>query len=401
MKPKKILILCQYFYPEYVSSATLPTQMAEDLVDKGLDIDVMCGWPYEYTQAHEVKAKETYRHISITRLKYSRLNNKSKIGRIVNFFSLFLMFVLKMPKMLKYDHILVYSNPPILPLIPDILYRVFKKRYTFVVYDIAPDNAIKTGATRRGSVIDKLMTYINKHVYQNASQVVVLGTEMKRYLIENGISQKPETIKVIPNWYDETQINHQRIQNPEFKALRDQYQKVILYSGNMGQLQDMDTILNMTKAIKDNPDILTIFCGHGKKFAQVEAFIQKHQLKHVKLYEFLTGTDYSDVLTMADVCIVSLVKEGIGLGVPSKNYGYLAAKKPLIAIMDKQTDIVSHITDYDAGIAVANGDYESIKAFIENNSVEALRTKGNHAYQLFKQFYTRDINTEKYYQLLK
>ncbi|MEZ2029589.1 hypothetical protein QUC46_16210, partial [Staphylococcus aureus] len=25
MSEKKILILCQYFYPEYVSSATLPT----------------------------------------------------------------------------------------------------------------------------------------------------------------------------------------------------------------------------------------------------------------------------------------------------------------------------------------------------------------------------------------
>lgn len=34
MKKKKLLILCQYFYPEYVSSATLPTQMAEDLVKK-------------------------------------------------------------------------------------------------------------------------------------------------------------------------------------------------------------------------------------------------------------------------------------------------------------------------------------------------------------------------------
>ena len=33
---EKILILCQYFYPEYVSSATLPTQMAEDLVERGM-----------------------------------------------------------------------------------------------------------------------------------------------------------------------------------------------------------------------------------------------------------------------------------------------------------------------------------------------------------------------------
>ncbi len=48
-----------------------------------------------------------------------------------------------------------------------------------MVYDIAPDNAIKTGATRPGSMIDKLMRYINRHVYKNAENVIVLGTEMK------------------------------------------------------------------------------------------------------------------------------------------------------------------------------------------------------------------------------
>ena len=52
---KKLLILCQYFYPEYVSSATLPTQMAEDLIVRGMNVDVMCGWPFEYAKEKEVK----------------------------------------------------------------------------------------------------------------------------------------------------------------------------------------------------------------------------------------------------------------------------------------------------------------------------------------------------------
>ncbi|MDT3995855.1 glycosyltransferase WbuB, partial [Mammaliicoccus fleurettii] len=89
-------------------------------------------------------------------LKYAQFNNKSKIGRLINFFSLFAMFLINMPRMLKYDHILVYSNPPILPFIPDLIHRIFKKKYSFVAYDIAPDNAIKTGATKPGSMIDKV-----------------------------------------------------------------------------------------------------------------------------------------------------------------------------------------------------------------------------------------------------
>lgn len=124
---KKILILCQYFYLEYVSSATLPTQLAEDLIANHINVDVMCGWPYEYSNHKQVAKTEMHRGIRIRRLKYSRFNNKSKVGRIINFFSLFSKFVINIPKMLKYDQILVYSNPPILPLIPDVLHRLLKK----------------------------------------------------------------------------------------------------------------------------------------------------------------------------------------------------------------------------------------------------------------------------------
>lgn len=245
MKKKKLLILCQYFYPEYVSSATLPTQMAEDLVDKGMRVEVMCGWPYEYSNEKDVEKNENYKGISIKRLKYSKFNNKNKFGRIFNFFSLFAMFVCKMPKMLTYDHILVYSNPPILPLIPDVLYRMFNKQYSFVVYDIAPDNALKTGTIKSGSLIDRLMNYINKHVYKNAENIIVLGTEMKTYLLQNKISDNPGNIHVIPNWYIESEYDV--VKSNEFKKLRNQYDKILLYSGNMGQLQDMETIVELDR----------------------------------------------------------------------------------------------------------------------------------------------------------
>ncbi|MGQ7385242.1 hypothetical protein ACTGVI_09170 [Streptococcus suis] len=45
---KDILFLCQYFYPEYVTSALLPYQTAKELVDNNISVDVLCGYPKEY-----------------------------------------------------------------------------------------------------------------------------------------------------------------------------------------------------------------------------------------------------------------------------------------------------------------------------------------------------------------
>ncbi|MDN8760278.1 glycosyltransferase WbuB, partial [Staphylococcus aureus] len=84
-----------------------------------------------------------------------------------------------------------------------------------------------------GSIIDRLMKFINKRVYRSAENVIVLGTEMKNYLLQNEISGNPGNIYVIPNWYTESEDD--KVYNPEFRKLREQYDKILLYSGNMGQ----------------------------------------------------------------------------------------------------------------------------------------------------------------------
>lgn len=45
--------------------------------------------------------------------------------------------------------------------------------------------------------------------------------------------------------------------------------------------------------------------------------------------------------------------------------------------------------------------YSGEVQFIHTHSRDALKTKGVHAYQLFENEYTRQKNTNKYYELLK
>lgn len=49
---------------------------------------------------------------------------------------------------------------------------------------------------------------------------------------------------MIPNWYDMRQLQDNHIYNDTFKTYREQYDKILLYSGNMGQLRDMETLIS-------------------------------------------------------------------------------------------------------------------------------------------------------------
>ena len=74
---KDILFLCQFFYPEYISSAQLPFDTAKALRKAGFSVEVLCGYPREYSDTANVPKTETVEGISIRRLKYIQLTSRS------------------------------------------------------------------------------------------------------------------------------------------------------------------------------------------------------------------------------------------------------------------------------------------------------------------------------------
>ena len=402
---KNVLLLCQYFYPEHVSSAILPAQLAEELAESGHDVSVICGWPQEYHDGNSVAQRETYKGINIYRLKYGNFNNKSKFGRMINFFSFFMSALMKLPKIMKYQVVMVYSNPPILPIIGYWAKKLAKVKLVFVGFDLYPDNAIAINAIRPNGVISKIMKYINKRVYSSADRVVAISSDMKKYMLEANKELDEDRTVIIPNWYT-GEIEHSGIiENYEFKKLRETYQLIVLYTGNMGEAQELDTIVD--SIIKMNKsgnykNVLFIFTGHGSKKDQIEQKLINAGVSNIKFYGYLKGQDYKDILNVSDVCLVSLKKGIEGLGVPSKTYGYLAYGKPVISIMSDETELAKNITAYKAGFNVIQNDVDgfitSIESFLANENL--VKDYAKNSYRLHNDLYKKSISLEKYSRMV-
>lgn len=403
---KDIAILCQYFYPEHVSSATLPTELALGLKDRGLEVGVVCGYPQEYIadKSEKIALEDNLEGIVIKRVKYTTFNNKAKFGRIFNFFTLFISMLSKFFYLKKFTTIIVYSNPPIMPLITYTLKKFYGTEFIFVAFDVYPDNALKMNGIKSNGMIHKLMNFINNRVYLNASKVVLLGNEMKDYVLKHNIAKSSKNLRVIPNWYtNEHRVCKTEVLNNEFKEIKDSYKFIVLYSGNMGPFQDIETILQGLLFFKNHKDIFFIFSGHGSKVKYVESFLKDNEVNNSKVFGFLTGQDYTDVLTISNLCLVSLEKGIEGLGVPSKTYGYLAAGKPVISIMSFNTDIARDLAKFECGINILQGDFigleNAINKYYQNSSMT--KKESNNARKLYETKYSKDINIEKYFNLIK
>lgn len=395
---KDILFACQFFYPEYISSAQLPFDTAKALKAAGYSVDVLCGYPREYLDGDNIPVEETVKGIHIRRLKYIQLDRSGFLGRIVNYFSFIFMVLLNLPRLRHYRSIVVYSNPPILPWIVSWAKTLFGTKLVFVAYDLYPEVATVTRTLGEGNPICKLMNHINRCICRRADRIVALSSEMKAYILAH--RDYPENaVKIIPNWYaDHGPVSPDRENNPFRQVTKDRF--TVSYFGNMGTMQDMQTILQAVRELR-NEDVFFLFAGHGNKMEALRDTVQTEGIDNITIYPFLHGQDFQDALAISDCALVTLVSGATGLCVPSKTYSYMMRGIPLLAVMD-EGDIVSDI-ESGAGRWVRNGEGSLLARHIREmkadpETVSRMRTVCR---KLYETKYTEEICTSQYVTLFR
>ncbi|WP_077302653.1 glycosyltransferase family 4 protein [Virgibacillus pantothenticus] len=404
-KKKDILFLCQYFYPEYISSATLPFDTALRLKEEGYSVDVLCGVPKEYSNQNEVPLKEEYQGIKIQRINYVQLNRKKFLGRIINYFSFTISVLIRFLKLRRYKSIIVYSNPPIIPVIASMANYIFKVKVVYVCYDVYPEIALRTNSISEKSAITKIMKVCNKVIFKNIDVIVALSNEMRDFILNNRNMKQKTQIKVIPNWYkDEIKNNSDHgIENKIFNFDKNEKKLVISYFGNLGTAQDIDTIIKAIEYFNSDTTIQFLFAVHGNKVEQLRKFVEDKQIKNVQILSFLHNKDFEDALQISDCFVVSLAEGLTGLAVPSKTYSYMVAGKPIIAIMDKSTDIAKDLIENEAGFAIeVNNSKKLISSIIDlRDNIEKRKIMGNNCRGVFLKKYTTEQCTGQYVTLMQ
>lgn len=398
-KKKDILFLCQFFYPEYISSAQLPYDTVLALKDAGFSVGALCGYPHEYLDGADIPTREDVNGVHIHRLKYIQMDRSGFLGRIVNYFSFTFMVLLHILEIARYNTVVVYSNPPILPWIASWAKALFGTKLIFVSYDLYPEVATVTHTLREGNMICRLMDHINQCVYRRADHIVALSSEMKEYILQH----RPVTedkVTVIPNWYEDKGEQPRNLETNRFRdVVKGRF--VVSYFGNMGTMQDMATILGAIRMLKQDETVFFLFAGHGNKMEKLKQIVSEEAIRNIKICEFLHGQDFQDALAISDCALVSLERGATGLCVPSKTYSYMMQGIPLLAVMD-ECDIVRDI-ESGAGMWVRNGESEKLADCIRTlrDNPERLAHMRKTCRERYLENYTTEISTKKYVTLFR
>ena len=349
----RILILTQWCDPEPTIKGL---QFARALRSLGHDVEVLTGFPnypggklYPGFRVRPFQ-RETVDGISVLRVALYPSHDRSGVRRAANYISFGLSATIGVLAVRKPDVAYVYHPPATIALPALALNALRGVPFVYDIQDLWPETLAATGMLSNRFVLGLLGVFL-KLVYARAAAVVVLSDGFKARLIGRGVPARK--ITVIPNWTFETPIA------PSAAADRDpEAHFEILFAGNMGKAQALETVLAAARILADRaPRARFVFLGGGIETASLRTLAEG--LANVTFRERIDPYRMDQALANADALLVHLKDDPLfEITIPSKTQAYLRAGRPIL--MGVRGDAARMVAEAGAGFAFAPENPEAL-----------------------------------------
>jgi len=357
-KAPRLILLTQWFDPEPTFKGLV---FARALAARGYDVEVVTGFPNypggKVYPGYKIRLiqRTTVDDIAVTRLALYPSHDASSIGRVLNYISFCLIAWLYLTFAARRADIVYSYHPPLTVGLAAVGAQFFRRTPTVIdIQDMWPDTLAATGMISNARTL-RLVGAMCRWLYRRVSHIVVLSPGFRRVLIERGVPEAK--VSVIPNWADEAAISSAVMTGA---ALNLPGQFRILFAGNIGRAQSLDTVLDAAALLQDTrPEVAVILLGSGLEVSRLRARSSTEGLSNVHFVPPVPMAEVGAYLAAADVLLVHLRHDPLfAITIPSKTQAYLAAGRPLI--MGVAGDAADIITAAAAGLVIPPEDAEAL-----------------------------------------
>lgn len=361
---QKILIVTQFYPPDFAATGQLVEELAHNLGQLGLTITVFTGQPGYAFQKAEAPREEVMAGVRVRRSRVARWLSHRIRGKAINSLLFCLRASLYLLQEARHHQMLLFTTaPPYLSFIGYVIYQLTGVPYACLVYDLYPDVAVSLSVVPETHRLVRLWRWLNQLIWRNAHHIIVLSSTMKDRVLEH-CRDVSDRISVIHNWADPSWIIPCAKQENWFVQTHQLDQAfTVLYSGNLGRCHDVETILEAAKILKDDP-VQFVFIGGGAQRAGFIQNVEAHQLSNCRFLPYQNRQTLPYSLTAGDLTLVSLRHGMEGLIAPSKVYSGLAAGCPLAIICEADSYLTELVAQAQCGRTVAHGASADLAEFI-------------------------------------
>jgi glycosyltransferase involved in cell wall biosynthesis len=362
--PRTLVIFSQVFVPDPASVGQHVADVAVEMARRGWRVRVYAADRGYDDPTQRYARREDYHGVEVRRLPFASFGKKSILTRIVGTASFMLQAVFRGCLTGNLAGVFFSTSPPLIGFAATFV-KVFRTvPIAYWAMDLNPDQLVAMGKLSKDQLATAFLESTNRMILKNSALVIALDRFMAERLRARVKMQ--DKLVIIPPWPHETFVEPvPRETNPFLQrhGLADKF--VVMYSGNHSPSNPLDALLEAAKRMKDDPDVRFLFVGGGIGKKDVEKFIREHELTNcIALpYQPLNELRYS--LSAADVHVVSLGENMVGIIHPCKVYGAMAVAKPVLFFGPKPSHISDLLDRHAFGVRVAHGDVDGAVRAIE------------------------------------
>jgi colanic acid biosynthesis glycosyl transferase WcaI len=342
-RDKSIAIVHRYFWPQNYPYAIMLKDIVESIVSTDTDVTVyssFSGINDENTMRARWQKKYAV-NIQTTHLPSEREASILKKGFNAIRFAFWVVFKLLLNR---HDVVMVATTPPVIIAFLVSLISKFKRfKVVYHCQDIHPES-LYINESLKSKIIYKILLLLDAFTVRNAWKVIVLSQDMKETFIKRGLSDK--NIHVINNFIFKT-IKYQGFgQKTESKTIR------FLFAGSLGRFQNLETLIKGIAHFRERDDVEFIFLGEGPLKHKIESYSRAENLTNVTFKSQVPVEDALEQMYRSDVGIVSISPGVSTVAFPSKSIMYMSTGLPILAIIDKNSDLSNILKSNQFGVAV-------------------------------------------------
>lgn len=403
----RILIYSYNYHPEPIGIAPLMTELAEGLAARGHEVRVLTGMPnYPERRIYEQYRGKFYlteekNGVTIHRCYVRARPKPGLVARMVLDGSFVATSFFRALSGWRPDVILL-TVPPLPVTVPAaILGWIYRCPVVLNLQDILPEAAVHVGLLRNKLAI-RVFEALEKFAYQTAHKISVITDGFVENLQAKGVA--PEKMRVIPNWVDTDFIKPLPKAGNAFRAahqLEDKF--VVLYSGNIGLTQGLETVIDTAVRLKHIPEIQFVIVGEKTAVDQLRDRCQQRGADNVLLLPFEPRENLPTLLAAADVGLIVQKKNVISFNMPSKTQVLLASGRPIIASVPETGTAARAVNRSGGGLVVKpESSYHLSEAILDlYHNPEKAQALGEQGRQCAVQHYSFEYALNRYEALFE
>jgi glycosyltransferase involved in cell wall biosynthesis len=362
----RVVLIHRYFSPDTPPYATILKEIALGLGADGMDVTVLtCQPSYNRAVAGRAQCREHLTpHVDVRRWRVLP-DRSSTVAKIANLIIFSFRLAVTLIQMRRLDAVMAASTPPVLvALVVSVVAKIKRAPFVYHKQDIYPEVTTAGGGLPRAA--RQLLQRADAGTDRRSARVVVLSRDMAETVARRGADR--QAVSVINN-FDPWTLPGRHPTPPANSPNSVRF----IYAGNLGRFQNLERLAEVIGRLGDDARFSFDFIGDGPMRPWLERFVVDRGLSRVRLHGYLSPEVLAEMLrSQFDVGVLSLHPGVIRSAYPSKMMSYLRNGLPVLALVEKNTELVDTLAQYRAGWAAD----PAVSGAVQQSFEEIFRSRG-------------------------